>query len=116
MTRGIKIFCILLLPMLLFFLLATPYSYLNQEVIVDRFGCGCPQIDEAGNMIEKNFNANTVTAIFWFSVTGVVTVISFFLSRRYLRDFRIIRLLYMLAVIMLSLFISFRFTEAMMWN
>ena len=116
MTNGVKIFCILLLPILLFFVVVTPYSYLNREVIVDRFGCGCPQIDEAGNVIENEFNANTVTAVFWLSVAAAVTLISFFLSRRYLRDYRIIRLLYMLAVVMLSLFISFRFTEAMMWN
>lgn len=116
MTRGVKIFCILFLPMLLFFLLATPYSYINREIIVDVFGCGCPQIDDNGNLVENNFNANTVTSIFWLSVAGIVTVISFFLSRRYLRDYKIIRLLYLIAVIMLSLFISFRFTEAMMWN
>ena len=116
MTRSVKIFCILLLPILLFFLLVTPYNYINREFIVDWLGCGCPQVDADGNVRENYFSANSFTAIFWLSVAAAVTVISFFLSRRLIYEYKVIRLLYMLAVIMLSVFISLRFTESMMWN
>ena len=53
MTKSvIKKILILLLPLLLFFILLVPYSYVNSEFIVDWLGCGCPKVDvETGEMI-----------------------------------------------------------------
>lgn len=35
----------------------------NQQLLVKWLGCGCPVIDEFGNMVEDNFNANDFTAL-----------------------------------------------------
>ena len=45
MTKSaIKKILILLIPLLLFFILLVPYSYVNSEIIVDWLGCGCPKL------------------------------------------------------------------------
>ena len=59
-----KTVLLLVVPFLLFAVLIVPYSYLNQAVLVDWLGCGCPQVDEAGEMVEPVFNANDFTALF----------------------------------------------------
>ena len=53
-----------------------PYRILNEQVLVKKYGCGCPQVTmgENGEHIElKNaFNANTITA----SIGGILALIS----------------------------------------
>ena len=59
--KSIKTLSILLSPILLFAVLLVPYNFVNQHLIVDWLGCGCPVIDEAGNIYvvskEKELNA-----------------------------------------------------------
>ena len=62
-------------------ILLVPYSLVNQHFIVDGLGCGCPVIDEAGNMVENNFNANDFTAFFWLFISICVTAISVFYQK-----------------------------------
>jgi len=113
-TINLKNIIILLLPLILFAVLVVPYSYLNSEYLVDIFGCGCPQIDENGNMVENKFNANDVTAIFWFCVTIVVTVISGFLSVRLPKLW--MRIVYTASMFGVSLVITYLLIQSMMWN
>lgn len=105
----------LLIPVLLFFVLVVPYKYANQELIVDWLGCGCPQIDESGNMIENNFNANDFTRLFWLAITIIATVISIFLSKRIPKEKLWLRIAYVTAVFIVSLYISNVFYQSMMW-
>ena len=111
---NLKNIIILLLPLLLFAVLVVPYGYLNSVYFVDIFGCGCPQIDENGNMVENTFNANDVTAIFWFCVTVVVTVLSGFLSVRLPKLW--MRIVYTVAMFGISLAITYSLIQSMMWN
>ena len=60
----IKTIAILITPLLLFAVLLIPYSWLNSAVIVDIFGCGCPQVNEAGEIVHPTFNANDFTLLF----------------------------------------------------
>ena len=113
-TLNLKTIIFLLLPLLLFALLVVPYSYINSEYLVDIFGCGCPRMDENGNMVENTFNANDVTAIFWFCVTVAVTVISGFLSVRLPKMW--IRIAYIAAMFGVSLIITYSLIQSMMWN
>ena len=113
-TQSLKSIILLLLPLLLFAVLVVPYSYINSEYLVDIFGCGCPQIDENGNMVENTFNANDVTAIFWFCVTTAVTVISGFLSVRLPKLW--MRITYTAAMFGISLVITYSLIQSMMWN
>ena len=113
-TLHPKYIIILLLPLLLFAVLVVPYSYINSEYLVDIFGCGCPQIDENGNMVENTFNANDVTAIFWFCVTAAVTIISGFLSVRLSKLW--MRIAYTAAMLGISLGIAYSLIQSMMWN
>lgn len=115
MKNNVKTVIILLIPVLLFFVLVVPYKYANQELIVDWLGCGCPQIDESGNLIENNFNANDFTRLFWSVITIIATVISVFLSKRIPKEMLWLRILYVTAVIVVSLGISSMFYQSMMW-
>lgn len=112
----IKKIAVLVSPLLLFAVLLIPYSLVNQQFIVEWFGCGCPVIDEFGNMVENKFNANDFTAIFWAVITVCVTVISAILSKRIAKDKLWLRALYVLGMFIVSLLISHRFCQLMMWN
>ena len=114
--KSIKMMAILLTPLLLFAILLVPYSLANQHFIVDWLGCGCPVIDEAGNMVENNFNANDFTALFWLFISICVTAISVFLSKRIQKEKMWFRVLYILGMFLVSLFITHQFCQMMMWN
>lgn len=111
--KSIKMIAILLTPLLLFAILLVPYSL---HFIVDWLGCGCPVIDEAGNMVENNFNANDFTALFWLFISICVTAISVFLSKRIQKEKMWFRVLYILGMFLVSLLISYQFCQMMMWN
>ena len=111
MTRKI---ILLALPLLLFVLLVTPYQYINSTYLVQRFGCGCPQINASGEIVENNFNANTVTAIVWSCVALIVTFIGIALSR--LLSSKWMRALYIVLLFCTSLAISQSLIQSMMWN
>lgn len=118
MTKSVpKKILILMLPLLLFFVLFFPYRHLNSEIIVDWLGCGCPKVDiETGEVTNSNFNANDFTACFWLAVSVCVTVISAFLSKLLPRNKRWLKLLYIALMLVVSLFISYLFDKAMMWD
>ncbi len=107
---------LLISPLFLFAILLIPYSWANQQFIVDWLGCGCPVINELGNMVENNFNANDFTALFWLFISVCVTVISVFLSKRIPREKLWLRVLYIIGMLVISLFISYQFIQMMLWN
>ena len=114
--KSIKMIANLLTPLLLFAILLVPYSLVNQHFIVDWLGCGCPVIDEAGNMVENNFNANDFTALFWLFISICVTAISVFLSKRISTEKMWFRVLYIIGMFFVSLLIAYQFYQMMMWN
>ena len=114
--KSIKTIAVLLTPILVFAILLIPYSLVNQHFIVDWLGCGCPVIDEAGNMVENNFNANDFTALFWLFISICVTAISGFLSKRIPKEKIWLRVLYVVGMLLLSLLITYQFYQMMMWN
>ncbi len=108
---------ILILPLLLFFILVIPYSYVNREFIVNWLGCGCPQVDiETGEIIENSFNANVFTAYFWLFVSFCVTSISVFLTKLLPKNKIWLKVLYVVFMLSVSLLISYLFTQSMMWS
>jgi hypothetical protein len=113
--KNVTKVAILLTPLLIFAILLVPYNLINQRFIVDWLGCGCPQIDESGNLIENNFNANDFTRLFWSVITIIAAVISVFLSKRIPKEMFWLRILYVTAVIAVSLCISSMFYQSMMW-
>ena len=114
--KSIKMIAILLTPLLLFAILLVPYNLVNQHFIVDWLGCGCSVIDEAGNMVENNFNANDFTALFWLFISICVTAISVFLSKRIQKEKMWFRVLYILGMFLVSLLITYQFCQMMMWD
>ena len=114
--KSMKTIAILLTPLLLFAILFIPYSLANQHFIVDWLGCGCPVIDEAGNMVENNFNANDFTALFWLVISVCVVAISVFLSKRIQKEKMWFRVLYIVGMLLISLVITYQFCQMMMWN
>lgn len=107
---------VLAAPLLLFIVLLVPYSWANQKFIVEWFGCGCPKIDDFGQIIHPDFNANDFTALFWLFITACVTVISVFLSKRIPKEKIWIRILYIVCILAVSLLITYEFTLMMWWN
>lgn len=104
----------LVAPLFLFALLLIPYSYFNKHFVLDWFGCGCPKVDEFGNIIPNDFNANDFTRIFWSAVALCTVGISFFTSKGVLKT--LWRIVYMIAVFAVSLFVAAEFCEMMMWQ
>ena len=114
--KSINTRSILLSPILLFAVLLVPYSFVNQHLIVDWLGCGCPVIDEAGNIVENNFHANDFTALFWLFISVCVTGISVLLSKRIPKETMWYRILYVAGMLLISLVITDQFCQMMMWN
>ena len=114
--KAMKTIAVLLTPILLFAVLLIPYSLVNQAFIVDWLGCSCPVVDEAGNLVENNFNANDFTALFWLFVSACVTALSVFLSKRIQKEKMWLRVLYVIGMLLVSLVIAYRFTQMMMWK
>ena len=114
--ENVKKIGVLLTPILLFAVLLVPYSLANQHFIVDWLGCCCDVIDEAGNIVENNFNANDFTALFWLFVSAGVTVISVLLSKRIPKEKMWLRVLYIVGMLAISLFITCQFCQMMMWD
>lgn len=106
---------ILLSPLLTFFVLFLPYQWLNSSILVKRLGCGCPQVDAAGNVI-NSFNANDFTACFWLLIALGVTGAAIPLSGKLLKDKVWLRIPYILLMAGLSLAIALHFLQRMMWK
>lgn len=116
-NKSLKNILILLSPLLLFAVLVLPYGWLNSEVLVDVFGCGCPQINEYGEIVHPTFSANNFTAIFWCAVTLCVTVAAVFLAiKRIPQDKLWLRVVYPVGMLAISIFITYFLYQAMMWN
>ena len=113
---SFKKLLILVSPLLMFAILLVPYSWANQAFIVDLFGCGCPKVDEFGNIIHPDFNANDFTRLFWLFISICTTVISVVLSGKILREKMWFRVLYVLGMLAGSLLITHQFCQMMMWK
>lgn len=114
---NFKKIAVLLSPLLPFVLLPIPYGWFNSNVLVDWLGCGCPRVDELGNIYEPVFNANDFTALFWLFVSMAVTLTAFVISVRKFPSWnRWLRALYVIAVIAVSLLISYNLYQSMMWS
>ena len=117
--KLIKKIAILATPLLLFVVLVIPYSWVNQQFIVEWLGCGCPVIDEFGNLVENTalyFNANDFTAFFWSFISLCVTIISIFFSKHIPKEKMWIRVLYVVGMFLVSLLITRQFCQMMMWK
>ena len=113
---DLKKMLLLVSPLLAFAILLIPYSWANQAFIVDWLGCGCPTMDEFGNMITSDFNANDFTAVFWGLISLCVTVAAVLLSRKIPKEKWWLRILYVVGMLVVSLLISYQFVQMMMWN
>ena len=118
MDRKIDFKKMLLLvsPLLAFAVLLVPYSWANQAFIVDWLGCGCPKVDELGNIIHPDFNANDFTALSWGFITLCVAIVAMLLSRNISKEKWWLRILYVVGMLAVSLLISYQFIQMMMWN
>ena len=116
MKKYIKKTAILVAPLLLFAVLLVPYSWANQQFIVEWLGCGCPVIDEFGNMVENDFNANDFTTLFWSFISICATATSVFLSRNIAKEKMWLRVVYIVGIFLSSFLITHQFCQMMMWN
>ena len=114
--KMLKKIAVLVAPLLLFVVLLVPYSWANQQFIVEWLGCGCPVIDEFGNIVENNFNANDFTALFWLFISICVTAVSVWFSKRIPREKVWLRALYIIGMFLISLLLTYQFCQMMMWN
>lgn len=114
--KILKEVALLIVPLLLFAILIIPYSWLNQQFIVEWLGCGCPKVDELGNIIQPDFNANDFTSLFWFFISLCVAIFSVILSKRIPKNKMWIRVIYVTAMILVSLLFSYHLCKLMMWN
>lgn len=114
--RKVKQIAMLIAPLLLFAVLLIPYSWFNQQYVVEWFGCGCPVLDAEGNMVENHFNANDFTRLFWSLISVVATVLSAIFSKNIWKGKKWLRILYVVGTLLISLFISYNFYQMMLWT
>ena len=113
----IEAIAVLIAPLLLFALLFAPYNWLNSAVIVEVFGCGCPQSNDRGEMVYPTFSANDFTMLFWLLVSACVTAMAVFLSiKKIPGDRKWLRVVYVAGMLIASIFISYIFSRLMMWS
>ena len=112
----VKNIAILASPLLLFAILLIPYSWANQQFIVEWFGCDCPKLDEFGNTVYPDFNANDFTALFWLFISICATAVAVLLSKRIPKDKIWLRILYVVCIFAVSLLITHQFCQMMMWK
>lgn len=112
--KRIRKTAILAAPLLTFAVLFLPYAWLNQAYIVKWLGCGCPVIDDFGNIVENNFNANDFTALFWLFVSLCTTAASAFLSGRIPKKWG--RVLYVAGMLLVSLLIADQLRQLLAWR
>ncbi|MBE6546026.1 MAG: hypothetical protein E7668_01125 [Ruminococcaceae bacterium] len=114
--KLVKKIAVLITPLLLFVVLFIPYGWVNSHFILDWLGCSCDIIDEAGNIVENNFNANDFTALFWVFISICVATISVFLSKRIPKEKMWFRVLYIVGMLLISLVITYQFCQMMTWD
>jgi len=112
--RFMKKAILLSLPLLLYPILAAPYSLLNTAILVKVFGCGCPRVDETGALTANYFSANDITTLFWNGIALISSIISVFTAKQ-LPKLRM-RFIYVIGIIILSVVFSCNLIQAMMWN
>lgn len=87
MNENKKSYARIFLPLLAYPVLYLPYSILNREVLVEKYGCGCPGIDPVtGETVTRAFNANTITWYFWIFLALLCTVLAAVTARRVLKS------------------------------
>ena len=116
MKEQIKKLFLSVAPLLVFPALFFPYAWLNSAVIVDWLGCGCPKISSSGEMIDDYFSANDFTRIFWLVVAVGVTVLSWILANIMFTKKKWVRIVYTVAVFVVSVFLAVRFSQYMLWS
>ena len=116
MKLHIKRLIMCVAPLLLFPALFIPYAWLNGAVIVDWLGCGCPKITASGEMIDDYFSANDFTRIFWLVVAVGVTVLSWLQSKNIFVNKKWARILYAIAIFVVSVFIAAEFSLYLLWS
>ena len=116
MRKTIKKLLLLASPILSFPILLVPYSLVNKHFIVEWFGCSCPKVDELGNIITPDFNANDFTALFWLVISLCTAGLCAFLSVKVMKGKVVFRVLYVALMLALSLAVSYLFYNMMMWK
>ena len=103
-------------PLLLFPVLIKPYLWINKTFLVKWLGCGCPQIDEAGNLYEPLFNANDFTTCFWFAICIISSLLAIFIAPRLFPESKRRRFIYIAIIFAISAGIAYILRQYMMWN
>ena len=114
--KSLKKTSILVSPLLFLVVFVVLYSWVNQQFIVKWLGCGCPVIDEFGNLVKNSFNANDFTALFLLFISICTIAISVLFSKRIPKEKMWIRILYIIYILLTSLFISYQFYQLMLWK
>lgn len=105
----------LMAPILLLVAISVPYAFLNQAVLVDWLGCGCPVIDEHGHAHERAFNANDFTRIFWIVMGAGSILLSTVLAKKHLSKSRFYYVYYAIMVA-LTVLLCGTFMVLMYWD
>ncbi len=110
---------VLFLPLLLFAVLALPYSLFNSAVVVDWLGCECQILYIAPTQaVKNNFTANDFTKCFWLFVALCATVLSGFLAKRLSKDkvwHKVVYGICVIAVLGISLLLANLLTQSMQY-
>lgn len=106
LRRIMSMTVLLIIPLILFAILLTPYDRWNRNYLVHRYGCGC-NFD--------SFNANDFTKLFWLFVSVCATVWSVFMSKLIPKNRKWLRVAYVLLMWQVCLMISYHYSHMLKW-
>ena len=99
---------ILSLPYLLIIFILPFYTFLDQHVFLQIFGCGCVPIDQT-NMLNIPFNSNDLRLVIFSILIAVCTILGTILSKRI--NNKLLKVIYILLILVInvpfSLFIHY---------
>ena len=104
---------LVVIPFLVMFLITPVYNILDSLVLVDVFGCGCVPIAQT-NMFNIPYNANDLR----WTVYGVLMVLMIVLGVWFSMCFKnkVIKVVYVLAVVVFNFALMCWICRAFMWG
>ena len=107
---------ILVSPFLLFQILRVPYAWLHENCFVKWLGSPYFLTDAFDNFFSSAFHAVHLAALFWLFIAIFTTAISVILSGKVLKDKKWLRVLYIVGMLLVSLFVAHRYFCITLWN
>lgn len=100
------------LPYLLMVFITPFYNFLDQNVFVEIFGCGCVPVAQT-NMFNIDFNANDLRRLVYSVIAILVFVLGIFLSKKI--ESKRKKTIYILTILLFNILLALKICQMYVW-